>query len=62
MPKGSPSAQTRASAKYQAKAGYITKGFKIKKDVADLFEAACQRNGVSQASVITKLMLDYSKI
>ncbi len=61
MSKGNPSKQTIASAKYQAKAGYMTKGFKIKKEVAEAFQEACERNGVSQASVISKLMLDYAK-
>lgn len=61
MPKGNPSKQTIASAKYQAKAGYMTKGFKIKRDVADAFEKACERNNVSQASIISELMLEYAK-
>lgn len=56
MPKGNPSAQTVASEKYQKKAGYMTKGFKIKRDVADRFAEACERVGVSQAGQITKLM------
>ena len=56
MPKGNPSAQTRASEKYQKKAGYITKGFKLKKDVSDEFKEACDRAGVSQAAQITKMM------
>ena len=37
MPKGSPNAQTVASEKYQKKAGYMTKGFKLKRDVAERF-------------------------
>ena len=56
MPKGSPNAQTIASEKYQKKAGYITKGFKIKRDVADRFAEACDKAGVSQAGQITSLM------
>lgn len=59
MPKGNPTAQTIASEKYQKKAGWITKGFKIKKDVADRFAEACDKAGVSQASVITELMLGF---
>jgi hypothetical protein len=57
MPKGSPSPQTIASEKYQKKAGYMTKGFKIKRDVAEAFEDACEKAGVSQAGKITELML-----
>ena len=59
MPKGSPNAQTRASEKYQKKAGYITKGFKLKKDLCEAFKEACDADGVSQASVITALMKEY---
>ena len=56
MPKGNPSAQTIASAKYQKKAGYIVKSFKIKKETAEEFAKACECADVSQASQITKLM------
>lgn len=61
MPKGKPTAQTIASEKYQKKAGYMVKGFKIKREVAERFEQACKKTGVSQASQITKLMLDYAE-
>lgn len=40
MPKGSPNPQTIASQNYQQKAGYMTKGFKIKREVAERFERA----------------------
>lgn len=56
MPKGNPNAQTIASEKYQKKAGYMTKGFKIKRDVADRFAEACDKAGVSQAGQITRMM------
>ena len=56
MPKGKPTPQTIASEKYQKKAGYKTKAFKLKGDVADRFQEACERAGKSQASVITELM------
>ncbi len=56
MPIGSPKPQTVASEKYQKKAGYMTKGFKIKRDVAEAFQEACNKAGVSQASKITELM------
>ncbi|CBL35754.1 hypothetical protein CL3_06860 [butyrate-producing bacterium SM4/1] len=61
MPIGKPNAQTIASEKYQKKAGYMTKGFKIKRDVADRFERACEAAGVSQAAQITELMLSFAK-
>lgn len=59
MPKGKPNPQTIATEKYQKKAGYMTKGFKIKREVAGQFEEACQKAGVSQAAQITKLMQDF---
>lgn len=61
MPKGNPNSQTIASAKYQAKAGYMTKGFKLKRELVEEFEEACKRNGVSQASVLSEFMKEYSK-
>ena len=59
MPKGSPNAQTMSTEKYQKKAGYMTKGFKIKRDVADAFAEACDKAGVSQAAQITKMMQEF---
>ena len=59
MPKGNPSAQTIASEKYQKKAGYVAKTFKLKKDVVEQFEKACSKMGVSKASQITKMMVEF---
>lgn len=61
MPKGKPNPQTIATEKYQKKAGYMTKGFKIKRDIAEQFEEACEKTGVSQAGQITKMMQAFSK-
>lgn len=59
MPKGNPNPQTIATEKYQKKTGYITKGFKIKRDIADQFKSACDSVGVSQAKQITKMMKQF---
>ena len=59
MPKGEPNPQTIATEKYQKKAGYMTKGFKIKREIAEQFEEACQKAGVRQAGQITKLMQEF---
>jgi len=59
MPKGKPNPQTIASEKYQKKAGYMTKGFKLKRQIVEEFESACNKAGVSQASQITKMMEDF---
>lgn len=61
MPKGKPNAQTIATEKYHAKAGYKSKSFKLKGDVADRFIAACEKAGRSQAAVITELMEQFIK-
>ena len=61
MPKGKPNPQTIASAKYQKKAGYMTKGFKLEREVVERFESACQKAGVSQAGQITKMMEQFIK-
>lgn len=56
MPKDNPNPQTVASRKYQQKIGLIAKSYKIKRELADQFAAACEKAGVSQAAQITKLM------
>jgi hypothetical protein len=59
MPVGKPSYQTKASEKYQRKAGYIAKTYKLKKDTVQEFADKCNDSNKSQASVITKLMKMY---
>ena len=59
MPKGNPSAQTIASEKYQKKAGYIAKTYKLKRDVVEEFDQACEKAGISKSSQITKMMQDF---
>lgn len=59
MPKGNPSKQTLASEKYQKKAGYMTKGFKLKREIVEQFEKACERVGKPQAEVIREFMEEF---
>lgn len=59
MPIGSPKPQTIASEKYQKKAGWMTKGFKLKRELVEEFEQACQKAGVSQAGKISELMKQF---
>ena len=59
MPKGNPTPQTIASEKYQKKTGWMTKGFKLKREVAEEFAEACEKAGVSQAGKITELMKHF---
>ena len=56
MPAGSPKPQTVASEKYQKKAGWIAKSFKLKKDLVEQFADACEKAGVSQAGRISEMM------
>lgn len=59
MPKGSPTKQTIATAKYQEKIGYTAKSFKIKRELSNAFKDACDRAGQSQSYVISEFMRDY---
>lgn len=59
MPRGKPSAQTRANEKWQKKAGYTVKSFKIRSETAEHFAEACKEAGVSQAAKITELMESF---
>lgn len=56
MPKGKPNPQTVASEKYQKRAGYVAKTFKLKQSVVDEFAEACEKTGVSMAGQLTKMM------
>ena len=59
MPKGKPNGQTIASQKWNAKAGYVAKTYKLKKDETDAFAEPCDRLGVSKASQITRMMTEF---
>lgn len=59
MPRGDPNPQTIASEKYQKKAGYMTKGFKLKRELVEQFESACEKADVSQAGQISRMMQDF---
>ncbi|MDO4289356.1 MAG: chemotaxis protein [Eubacterium sp.] len=56
MPIGDPKKQTIATGKYQKKVGLITKSYKLKKEVTEVFAEACEKAGVSQAGQLTKMM------
>lgn len=46
----------RPQDRWNAKAGLISKSYKLKKQVVTEFAQACETAGVSQASKITELM------
>lgn len=53
------SKRTERSKRYQEKVGYISKSFKMHKDLADQFKVVCDEQGESMASVIQRSMIDY---
>lgn len=59
MPIGSPKPQTIATKKYEKKAGFVSKSYKLKRDLVDRFSDACERAGVSQAAQLTKMMKEF---
>ncbi|MGP1588458.1 MAG: hypothetical protein ACTTHL_00980 [Oribacterium sp.] len=46
-------------ARWDKKNGYITKGFRMYRSLADEFKAVCDRKGLTQAEVIQKLMQKF---
>ena len=46
----------RPQDKWNAKAGLISKSYKLKRDLVEQFAAACDKAGVSQAGQITSMM------
>ncbi len=59
MPKGNPSKQSIATRKYEAKTGWISKTYKMKKETVDQFKLACDAAGVSQAGKLMELMQSF---
>lgn len=59
MPAGSPSAQSIATRKYEAKAGWVSKSYKLKKEVVDAYADACKKAGVSAAGQLTTMMKQF---
>lgn len=49
----------RPQDKWNKKAGYISKSFKLKQDVVEAYIAACNKAGVSLAGQLTKMMQDF---
>ena len=59
MPVGSPTKQTIATKKYEEKAGWVSKSYKLKKSLVEEFAKACQSAGVSQASKLSEFMREF---
>ena len=59
MPVGKPTPQTIATKKYEKKAGWMSKSYKLKREVVEEFARGCEEEGVSQASQLTKMMKEF---
>lgn len=59
MPVGNPKPQTVATRKYEEKAGWISKSYKLKREVVEQFAEACEKAGISQAAQLTKMMNEF---
>lgn len=46
----------RPQDRWNAKAGLISKSYKLKRDLIEQFAEACDKAGVSQAAQLTKMM------
>ena len=53
------SKQSEATRKYEASHGWISKSYKMKKDIVERFADTCNRVGVSQAGQLMKMMEQF---
>lgn len=60
MPVGKPSRQTIATEKYMKKAGWISKSYKIKREIAEDYAEACEVAGVSHAGQLMNMMKAFT--
>lgn len=49
----------RPQDKWNAKAGLISKSYKLKRDLVEAFADACEKAGVSQAGQLSRMMSDF---
>lgn len=49
----------RPQDKWNAKAGLISKSYKLKRDLVEQFAEACEKAGVSQAAQLTAMMKEF---
>jgi hypothetical protein len=46
---------------WQEKAGHKPYAFRVYRTISQAFKEACEKNGVSQASVLSAYMVEYAK-
>lgn len=51
--------KSRPQDKWDAKAGLISKTYKVNKEVAEEFKAACKKSGVAMGTQLTKMMKEF---
>ena len=49
----------RPQDKWNAKAGLISKSYKLKRELVDAFADACEKAGVSQAGQLSMMMREF---
>ena len=49
----------RPQDRWNAKAGLISKSYKLKRELVEEFAEACERAGVSQAGQLSKMMKEF---
>lgn len=49
----------RPQDKWNREHGYITKGYRMHRELADEFKEVCEKVGVSQSGQIVKMMTDF---
>ena len=59
MPLGNPKPQTIATKKYEQKAGFVSKSYKLRRELVEQFAEACEKAGVSQAAQLTAMMKEF---
>lgn len=53
------SKRTLSNERYQKKAGWRSKAYKLKLEVIEAYAEACDKAGVSQAGQLTKMMKEF---
>ena len=53
------SKQTLRNKRYQEKAGWMSKSYKMKREIVEAFAEACNKAGVSQAGQLMKMMNEF---
>lgn len=53
------SKQTLRNKRYQEKAGWMSKSYKMKRETVEAFAEACNKAGASQAGQLMKMMNEF---